>query len=210
MNQSTHSAVAILDCLDGAPGPARFDQLGLVQAVDGLGQRVVIGAADGADRGLDPGFGEPLGEPDRRVLRPAIRMVDNIFESNRPSRWRVQMACSMASSTIEVAIVEAAPPAQDPPGVGVDDERDVDPARPRRYIGEVGHPQPVGRRRPELPPHQVGWPGPAGSAIVVRLTLPRTAPSGRARAISRSTVQRATLMPSRLSASHTLRAPYTP
>ena len=58
-----------LDLLDGPPGLARFDQLGLVEAVDGLGQRVVIGAADGADRGLDAGFGEPLGEPDRRVLR---------------------------------------------------------------------------------------------------------------------------------------------
>jgi hypothetical protein len=32
-----------LDLLDGAPGLARFDQLGFVEAVDGLGQRVVIG-----------------------------------------------------------------------------------------------------------------------------------------------------------------------
>ena len=29
------------------------------------------------------------------------------LKSNTPSRWRVQMACSMASRTIEVAIVEA-------------------------------------------------------------------------------------------------------
>ena len=46
--------------------------------------------------------------------------------------------------------------------------------------------------------------------MVVRLTLPRTAPDSPSSAISRSTVQRATAMPSRLSASHTLRAPYTP
>ena len=39
----------------------------------------------------------------------------------------------------------------------------------------------------------------AGSAIVVRLTLPRTAPVRPSSAISRSTVQRATWMPSRLS-----------
>ena len=49
----------------------------------------------------------------------------------------------------------------------------------------------------------------AGSAIVVRLTLPRTAPTSPAAFMSRSTVQRATSMPSRLSWSHTFRAPYT-
>ena len=31
-------------------------------------------------RGLDAGFSEPFAEPDGRVLRPSIRMVDNIFE----------------------------------------------------------------------------------------------------------------------------------
>ena len=58
----------VFDLVDGAPGLAWFDQLGLVQAVDRFGERVVIGAADRADRGLDPGFGEPLSEPDRGVL----------------------------------------------------------------------------------------------------------------------------------------------
>ena len=71
------------DLLDGPPGLAWFDQLGLVQAVDRFGQGVVIGAADRADRGLDPGVGEPLGEPDRSVLRTSICMVDNIFQVKR-------------------------------------------------------------------------------------------------------------------------------
>ena len=44
----------------------------------------------------------------------------------------------------------------------------------------------------------------AGSLIVVRLTSPRTAPVSPSARISRSTVQRATPMPSRLSWSHTL------
>jgi putative transposase len=52
--------------------------------------------------------------------------------------------------------------------------------------------------------------GAVGSGIVVRLALPRVAPLRPSSAISRSTVQRATVMPSRLSANHTLRAPYTP
>ena len=43
-----------LDVVDGPPGLAGFDQLGLVQAVDRLGQGVVVGAADRADRGRIP------------------------------------------------------------------------------------------------------------------------------------------------------------
>jgi hypothetical protein len=55
-----------------------------------------------------------------------------------------------------------APPADDASGVDVHDERDVDPARPGRDVGQVGDPQPVRRRRPELPLHEVlraaaGW-----------------------------------------------------
>jgi hypothetical protein len=57
-----------------------FDQLGLVQTVDCLGERIVIGAADRPDRGLDACLDKPLAEPDRRILRSSIRMVDNIFE----------------------------------------------------------------------------------------------------------------------------------
>ena len=42
------------------------------------------------------------------------------------------------------------PPADDTPGVGVDDEGDVDEARPGRDIGEVRDPQRVRPRRLEL------------------------------------------------------------
>lgn len=46
-------------------------------------------------------------------------------------------------------------------------------------------------------------------AIVVRLTLPRTTPVRPASRMSRSTVQRATAMPIRLSTIHIFRAPNT-
>ena len=45
------------DFFDGAPGLAGFDQFGLVQAVDRLGQSVVVGATDCPDRGLDSRLG---------------------------------------------------------------------------------------------------------------------------------------------------------
>jgi hypothetical protein len=50
----------------------------------------------------------------------------------------------------------------------------------------------------------------ASAGMVVRRGLPRTAPHRFALRINRSTVQRATGMPSRCSCRHTLRAPYTP
>ena len=40
---------------------------GLVQPVDRFGQGVVVGAADRPDRGLDAGFGEPLGGTGSRL-----------------------------------------------------------------------------------------------------------------------------------------------
>ena len=39
----------VFDLVDGPPRLAWFDQFGLVQAVDGFGECVVIGAADGSD-----------------------------------------------------------------------------------------------------------------------------------------------------------------
>src|SRR5690606_5559532 len=44
----------------------------------------------------------------------------------------------------------AGPPANDPPGISVDDEGDVDEPRPGRDISEVRHPEPVRRWRMEL------------------------------------------------------------
>ena len=50
-----------LDGFERPPGPAPVDHLGLVEAVDGLGQRVVVAVADTADGRLDAGFGQALG-----------------------------------------------------------------------------------------------------------------------------------------------------
>lgn len=57
-----------LDGLEAAPWSAPMDHLGLVKAVDGFGESIVIGIADAPDRGLDAGFGQALGVFDRDIL----------------------------------------------------------------------------------------------------------------------------------------------
>ena len=54
---------------------AGFNKLGLVQAYRGFCQRVVECVADGADRGVDAGLVQVLGEPERRVLAAGVGMV---------------------------------------------------------------------------------------------------------------------------------------
>ena len=62
-----------LDGFQISPWPAPADDLGLVEAVDRLGQGVVVAVADAADRGLDARIGEALGVADRDVLAPLTR-----------------------------------------------------------------------------------------------------------------------------------------
>ena len=45
-----------------------MDDLGFVEAVDCLGESIVVGIADAANRRLDAGLGEALGILDRDVL----------------------------------------------------------------------------------------------------------------------------------------------
>ena len=48
----------VFDGLERSPRAAPVDRLGLVEAVDRFGQRVVVAVADAADRRIDPGFGQ--------------------------------------------------------------------------------------------------------------------------------------------------------
>jgi hypothetical protein len=66
----------VFDGFEGSPRPPPTDDLGLVEAIDGLGQGVVITVADTADRGLDAGLGEALCVFDRQVLAAAIAVMD--------------------------------------------------------------------------------------------------------------------------------------
>ena len=53
-----------------------MNQLGLVHAIDGLGQGVVVTVALAAHRRLDASFRQSLGVPDADVLRACIGVTD--------------------------------------------------------------------------------------------------------------------------------------
>lgn len=57
------------------PGATLTNHLGLVQADDGLGQRIVIGIPDVAHRRLDSGLGETLGVANRQVLGATVAVT---------------------------------------------------------------------------------------------------------------------------------------
>lgn len=48
--------------LDRPPRPARFDQLGLVEPVNCLGESVVVARPGRPDRGIGTDLNEPVGE----------------------------------------------------------------------------------------------------------------------------------------------------
>jgi len=73
-----------------------MDDTGLVEPVDGLGERVVIAVADAANRGLDAGFPKPPGLANGDVLAATIAVMD---QASRCSGRRSCSACSSASST---------------------------------------------------------------------------------------------------------------
>lgn len=79
----------------------------------------------------------------------------------------------------------ACPPADDPPCKSIDDEGDIDEARPRGDIGEVGNPKHVRRRRLEL-----------AVDVIERTRCGLVAHRGPILRIRRATMQRAMSKPS--------------
>jgi hypothetical protein len=144
LNQSTHSRVANSTASKLRQGAAPVDYLGFVEAVEGLGQGIVVAVAGAADRGLDARLGKPLGILDRNVLHTAIAVVDEAATPDRPALVQGLLQCVQHKAGVSGA---RDTPTDDAPGKGVDDEGDIDEAGPRRDVGEVGHPQGVRARR---------------------------------------------------------------
>ena len=98
-------------------------------------------------------------------------------------------------------------PADNAPSKNVNHEGDIDETLSSRDLREIGYPQRIGAIGSELPMHTIQW---ARRGLIAhrgfdRLTAPT--PCKSFSHISRSTVQRATLMPSRRNGRQTLRAP---
>src|SRR5208283_4113643 len=62
----------ILDLLDGPPRAPVFDQLGLVQTVDRLGERIIERIPNAANRSRDASLGQVLREPHRSILTAGV------------------------------------------------------------------------------------------------------------------------------------------
>jgi len=74
-----------LDGLEGTPGSAPVNQLGLIEPIDRVRHGVVVGIADTPYRRLDALDRQPFGVFDGNVLTAAIRMM-NESVSARVSR----------------------------------------------------------------------------------------------------------------------------
>ena len=181
-----------------------MDHLGFVEAVDRLGESVVVAVADAADGRLDAGLGEPLGVADRDVLQAAVRVMNEPTVPDGTARVE-----SLLQGIQHEAGMSGArdPPADGSTGEDIDDEGYVDEAGPGRHVGEIRHPQGVRMRRLELPVQSIERAGRGGPGTVVRIFRPRTAPSSPMVRIRRATVHRATAIPSRPSWRQIFRTP---
>ena len=110
----------IFDGLEVAPRPTTVDDLSFEEAVDRLGQRVVVAVVDAAHGWFDAGLAQPLGVANGQVLRPAVGMVDEPRALDRAA-----IIVSLFEGIEHKACVRglARPPTDDPACVIVDDKR---------------------------------------------------------------------------------------
>jgi hypothetical protein len=133
-----------------------MDDLGFVEAIDGLGESVVITVADAADRRFDARLRQALGVLDRDVLHAAIGMMDEATALERTPVMkrllqRVENEARMgraADSPVDYA-----------PSESINHKGDVNEAVPGQDIGEVGDPERVRPRRSDLTVHMIQWAG---------------------------------------------------
>ena len=98
-----------------------MDDLRLEEAIDGLGESVVVAVADAAHGWFDAGLAQPLGAANGQVVRPAVGMVDEPRALDRAA-----IIGSLFEGIEHKACVRglARPPTDDPAAcVGVDDKR---------------------------------------------------------------------------------------
>ena len=105
-----------LDGFERAPWPAPVDDLCFLEAIDCLGERVVVGIADAADRGLDTGLGQPLFVIDRDVLAASVAVVGEPALMNRTQL----MQRLLQRIEYEACMCSPADPPSEPPSTSSD------------------------------------------------------------------------------------------
>lgn len=110
-----------------------MDHLGLVQTVDGLGQRIVVGVADAAHRRFQAGLDETLGVANRHVLGPPVAVMYRPIRANRLAR--VQRLLQRVEHEVSPRRRRSAPP-DDPAREDINDEGHVDEALPSGDVGK--------------------------------------------------------------------------
>src|SRR5205807_6434028 len=126
-----------LDKFQRTPRSPSADHLGLVKAVDALGQSIVIAVADAAHGGLDARFGQALGVANRHVLHSPVAMVN---QAATPDRAAVSQSLLQGIQHEARLCRTTHPPADDAPGIGVDNKSDVTkPCQVATYVKSDSH-----------------------------------------------------------------------
>ena len=137
---------------------ATIDELAFEGSEETLAHRIIVGVADRACRWTNAGFLAASAESDRRILRTAIRMMDDVVGLSGYDRHVESVEHDAGLQ------VGREGPSDDPARPGVENDRKVEKAGQRRQEGDVGHPQlvrPLG--------HEVAADEIAGGMMVCRL-----------------------------------------
>jgi hypothetical protein len=132
----------VLDLIERSSSSLPRDHLGLVETVDRFCERV-LAVADSPERGFQAQLGKELGVPDRHVLRSPVAGVDEQAADKRPAIMQ-RLLERIEDEAVMRRATES--PADDLPGVGIDDEGDADEDRPGGDVREVADPERVRRR----------------------------------------------------------------
>jgi hypothetical protein len=117
------------DGLEMSPRPFPTNHLGLEEADDRFGHRIIIGITATADGGREPGISQAVGVAHRHVLRAAVAVMDEAVEAFSAA----VIACMFQRVEDEVGGQgRGAAPADHPPREDVDHKGDVHESTPRR------------------------------------------------------------------------------
>src|SRR5215211_1966444 len=159
------------------------DQLPLQGRDEALGHRVVVGIRYRSHRGQESGFFESATELNRGVLATSIRVMD------QSGRWPASIDSHVHSVEYQLCSeIVCHGPADYSPGVGVQDEREVEPALPGPYIRDVCYPKAIRSLGSEVALHQVrdGWDA-LGARAECGASLPSTSSAPEQACLSHQT-----------------------